>query len=164
MDQIVDEAKLKRIRANKKSSLTRICNRVDSLIAARASRTLLQQLLGDVDRELDSVVDANESYLTVLSEEDEKTKAAEYMPEREVHRDNTVQKITAYLQSQSVEATSDVGAVPPHRSAASVTSSHEAMIEARLTALKLRQMEKRLQREKQVDLNIQAARENAEAA
>ena len=45
-----------------------------------------------------------------------------------------------------------------------MTSSHEAMIEARLTALKLRQMEKRLQREKQLDLNIQAARENAEAA
>ena len=107
MDQIVDEAKLKRIRANKKSSLTRICNRVDSLIAARASRTLLQQLLGDVDRALDSVVDANESYLTALSEEDEKTKAVEYMSEIEAHRDNTVQKITAYLQSQSVEAPSD---------------------------------------------------------
>ena len=104
MDHVVDEAKLKGIWANKNSSLSRICNRVDSLIAARASLTLLQQLLDDADRALDSVVDANESYLTVLSEEDEKTKATKKMPEIEAHRDNTVQKITAYLKSQSIEA------------------------------------------------------------
>ena len=166
MDQL-EEAKLKRIRANKKSCFTRICYRVESLIATQGSRTLLQQLLGDIDRALDAITEANESYLTVLSGEAEKTKAAEYMSEIEIQRDNTVQKITAYLQTRSCEAPSVASTVPSHRSAASVSRSHEAMIEARLTALKLRQTERRLQREKDLkilDLKIQAAGEEAEVA
>ena len=105
MDQL-EEAKLKRIRANKKSCFTRICYRVESLIKTQASRTLLQQLLGDIDRALDAITEANESYLTVLSGEAEKTKAAEYMSGIEIQRDNTVQKITAYLQTRSCEAPS----------------------------------------------------------
>ena len=161
MGQVAETARLKRIRANKKSCFTRICNRVDSLIAARGSRTLLQQLLGEIDRALDALVEANESYLAVLWEE-EKAKAAEYVSEIEALRDNMLQKVTAYLQSRSSEAPSNASAVSSHRSAASVARSNEAVIEARLTALKHRQTEERLQKEKEFELLIQAARERAE--
>ena len=161
---LLEEARLKRIRVNKKSCFTRICNRVENLIASRGSRTLLQQHLGDVDRALDALIEANESYVTVLTDETEKTRSSEYMSEMEIQRDSIVQKITAYLQARSDEAPSEASTAPSHRSAVSVARSHEAMIEAHRTALKLRQTERRLQREKELDLKIQAAREEAEVA
>ena len=164
MEHPNEEAKWKRIRANKKSCLTRICNRAENLIAVRGSRTILQQLLGEIDHALDTLTESNECYVSTLTNDDEKTKAAEYISQIEEQRESIVRRITAYLQERSDEASSEASTVPSHRSAASVARSQETIIESRLTALKRRQEEKRLHQEKEFELKIQRARDQAELA
>ena len=86
MDQQSEDLRtLKRIRANKKSCLTRVCNRAENLIAIRGSRTSLQQLLGDVDHALDAVIESNEAYLAMVVEDDI-DKAAEYASKTETQK------------------------------------------------------------------------------
>ena len=163
MDQLPEDSRtLKRIRANKKSCLTRICNRAENLITIRGSRTILQQLLADIDHALDAVVESNEAYLAVVGDGDESVKAVEYASEAEAQRNSVIQRITAHLQARSDEAPSEASVVSSHRSTASAARLPEALIEARLRALKLRQTERRLQREKEFDLKIRTAREEAE--
>jgi len=153
-------------RGAKKGVLTRYSNQARDLINVQGSRRRLQKLLCMLGDALNDVHVTNEEYTCLLNTDREREDAEMYMADvDDIHR-SAADVICQYLQSRLNEPPSEAGSMP---SSASTAASKAADVNVKVKQLKVTQLERRLNQEKEEQelhrrRKLQEARDEAEAA
>ncbi len=137
---------LRQSRGAKKGVLTRYCNQATDLVDVRGSRRRLQKLLSMIGAALNDVHVINDEYVGLLDADEERTDAEVYMAAVDECHHTAANAIRHYLQSRINDPESDAGSAS---SSASSAASRAAEAQVKVKQLKLVQLEKRLEQERQ---------------
>ena len=165
-DMSVPEAKQRR--ARQLGALTRLRRQAFVLIDSRGSRSRLTSILSDLNDALGKLEELNDDYSALLTSEEDKKEAQQYLVSAEGQHEEAVNRIEEYLKSRKDEPASVVSGPVSHASAGS-SASREAEIAARVKMLEVSQLEHRLEMERQEqqikrERRLQEAKDAAAAA